>query len=429
MNTLKIRDVFRYARPSKPTPEIIEGYRNHYNVTNFPGSPLIMLEKGINQIADIKAIDAKRRPAIIIRSSPHRIGSETTPWQDIFDVDNGYIRYYGDNKAPGNDPSQAQGNKVLLEAFDTYNNNEKRVNSVPLIFYKAVSRNGKTKGYLEFNGFGIIKSVELVTQYDRKLKRTFSNFAFNIHIFSIASEHEEFNWEWINDRRNAKLSLSETLKNAPSSWKQWIKSGNSVIEKTRRRVSKLFTVTTSEQLPLKGSKEEKILKEIYDYYKHKKSKFEGLASNIIAKLLGESDGRYHEGWITPSTSDGGADFYGRYEIGKGFGQAKLILLGQAKCEKLNTPTGGNHIARTVARLKRGWVGAYVTTSYFSEAVQREIIEDEYPIILVNGLKLAETVSQVLHDDGYNTLKEYLDYLGEKYEKLVELKKPDQLLTE
>ena len=38
------------------------------------------------------------------------------------------------------------------------------------------------------------------------------------------------------------------------------------------------------------------------------------------------------------------------DIGTGFGSAKVIVLGQAKCESLDSPTGGNHIARTVAKL-------------------------------------------------------------------------------
>ena len=42
-------------------------------------------------------------------------------------------------------------------------------------------------------------------------------------------------------------------------------------------------------------------------------------------------------------------------------------------------TNGKDIARTVARLKRGWIGIYITTGYFSEPVQREVIEDKYPL--------------------------------------------------
>lgn len=298
-----------------------------------------------------------------------------------------------------------------------------------MVFYKAVKNNNKAKGFLEFNGFGIIKGVELVTQYDRKLDRTFANYAFNFHVFSIAEENEEFNWEWINDRRNKELSLEETLRHAPFAWKDWIKHGNRVLEKNRRRVSKLMTVSKTEQTPLSGSREEKVLSTVYKYYQQRKARFEGLASAVTAKIIREQIGHYKEGWITPASSDGGADFYARAEIGSGFGRAKLILLGQAKCESLNTATGGNHIARTVARLRRGWIGVYVTTSFFSEAVQREIIEDEYPIMLINGLRLAETVIQILHDEGYTDLNQYLDKIDEKYDSMVLVRKPDELLFE
>jgi len=429
MSSLRIREVFRYSRPYQPSPDMIGNYRNHFAVTKYDGHKLILLEKGINQIADILTIDGKRKPAILIRSSPHKIGSETTPWQDVFDVDNGHIRYYGDNKIPGYDPTLSTGNRILLESFDVYNNADKRHFATPLLFYKAVNRSNKAKGFIEFNGFGIISGIELVAQYDRKLERTFSNYAFNFQVFSLKENKETFDWRWINDRRNNKLSFQETLRYAPDSWIDWIKKGNSSLEKNRRRVSKLFTLTRNEQIPTSGSKEEKIIREVYKYYTTKKSRFEGLASSITAKILMDSSDGYTEGWITPASSDGGADFYGRLEIGNGFGKAKLIVLGQAKCESPNAPTGGNHIARTVARLRRGWIGVYVTTSFFSEPVQREIIEDEYPILLINGLKLAQTLLKILHDDGHSDIKKYLDELDSKYDNLVQIRRPEELLLE
>jgi len=52
------------------------------------------------------------------------------------------------------------------------------------------------------------------------------------------------------------------------------------------------------------------------------------------------------------------------DIGLGFDVAKVIVLRQAKCKSLNTPTSGTHIARTFAKFKRGWLGVYVTISYF-----------------------------------------------------------------
>ncbi|HLG33875.1 MAG TPA: restriction endonuclease [Bacteroidia bacterium] len=429
MSKLRIREIFRYPSPLNISTPEIDGYRNHFYVTDFPNHASVKWDSGIAGIAEVNTVDGKRRPAILIRSNPFKGGTEATPWQDVFDVDNGHIRYYGDNKTPGKDPALASGNKILLSAFETYNNIAKRHDSVPLIFYKAVSRNNKIKGFLEFNGFGIIKGVELITQYDRKLDRTFSNYAFNFHVFSLAESHEEFDWNWINDRRNKKLSLKETLENAPVSWTEWLKKGNRVLEKYRRRVSKLLTISSDEQKPKKGSREERTLKNIYKFYHKKKSRFEALSAAVAAKIIRDEGGNFFEGWITPASSDGGADFYGRIEIGNGFGKAKLILLGQAKCEGLNSATGGNHIARTVARLRRGWVGAYVTTSYFSEAVQREIIEDEYPIMLINGLKLAETVLKILHDEGYPDLKKFLDELDSKYDDMVQIRRADELLLE
>lgn len=81
----------------------------------------------------------------------------------------------------------------------------------------------------------------------------------------------------------------------------------------------------------------------------------------------------------------------------------LVVLGQAKCEARESATGGVHIARTVARLQRGWLGVYVTTSHFSQQVQQEVIEDGYPIVLVPGRKVAEVVSGILSERGISVL--------------------------
>ncbi len=49
------------------------------------------------------------------------------------------------------------------------------------------------------------------------------------------------------------------------------------------------------------------------------------------------------------------------------------------------PTNGVAIARTVARLKRGWIALYVTASFFSKQSQLEVIEDAYPLIKIDSL--------------------------------------------
>jgi hypothetical protein len=430
MSKLRIGEVFRYSRPYLPEPAVIDGCPNHFFITHLAENKMTLLESGINSIAPIDAPEGSRRPAILIRSSPHKIGSDETPWQDTFDPDNGHIRYYGDNKEPGKDPEKAPGNQDLLDAFKVHTTQEEsvRTHAIPLLFYKSVSKNNKAKGYIEFNGFGIIENYTPVIQYDRKNKRTFSNFAFDFVIFDISAEHETFDWSWINDRRNPHLTLEETLRNAPVSWKNWIKNGPKSIEKNRRRVSRLLVENTKDQRPTLKSNEEKTLMEIYSFYT-KKHRFEGLASVIVARYIKESGGIYKEGWITPQTGDHGADFFGRLDIGFGFGKVKIILLGQAKCESPTVPTNGMDIARTVARLKRGWVGAYVTTSYFSESVQREIIEDSYPILLINGKKIAEIVQKIVSDDGYDNTISFLEDINTQYENKIKSRRPEELLLE
>ena len=68
---------------------------------------MALLDSGVNRTNKVASTSGSRRPAILISSSPHKIGTKETPWQDFFDPDNGHIRYYGDNKALGKDPARA----------------------------------------------------------------------------------------------------------------------------------------------------------------------------------------------------------------------------------------------------------------------------------------------------------------------------------
>ena len=85
------------------------------------------------------------------------------------------------------------------------------------------------------------------------------------------------------------------------------------------------------------------------------------------------------------------------------------------------------MARTVARLKRGWIGAYVTTSFFSNPVQREILEDEYPLMLVNGKKVAEVAQRLVQLEGHNDLQDLLDATDAEYLSRIQSRNPSEIL--
>ncbi|MCP3129516.1 restriction endonuclease [Shewanella sp. KJ2020] len=429
---IQIGDVLRYKKPACGENMYEDGYLNFHFLTKSIEANNLQLEKGINPSAKIKtSLGQLVRPAILISSSPNKKGSIETPWEDFYDVDNGHIRYFGDNKEPGKDPATAPGNKALLEAFRLAHshNVDERLFTPPILFFKRAIVNGVAKGYPQFYGLGIINSVELVTLWGNKLARTFTNYAFDFTVLCIAAEHEKFEWDWINNRRKKAFSLAITNQTAPKSWRQWLNEGSNALNKLRRRVSKLSLEKTVNQKPIPGSESDKILNQIYDYYANKKHRFEALAEVIAERVIDRDLGIYQKGWVTQGSGDGGADFIGKVTLGSGFSKVELIVLGQAKCESLNMPTGGNHIARTVARLKRGWLGVYVTTSYFSDSVQREVIEDKYPIILIHGRRLAEEVAKLVYEsEAYSNVVEFLIAMDTVYPSRLKQRQAEEILN-
>ena len=75
--------------------------------------------------------------------------------------------------------NEAPGNSLLLNMFMMYSSpsEEDRKHATPLIFFKRVDYDGRKKGNLMFQGYGIIEGIELVTQFDPKLSIPY--FSFN----------------------------------------------------------------------------------------------------------------------------------------------------------------------------------------------------------------------------------------------------------
>lgn len=249
---MKIGTVYRASnQKEKQNPSLLEvdGCPNFFYHTFMQGKSKILFQRGVHSIGRVALADGSSRiPAIILSSSPHMYGSKTTPWEDIDDPDFGRVRYYGDNKSCQTRPETRVGNKALLDAFHNHSSpikKDKIDNAIPVLFFERVPYNGSLKGYLKFQGYGVIESVELVTQYDVKTQDGyFSNFVFDMCVFSLKDDNEEFPWDWINARRDSNLSNEDTLKYAPSAWKQWISNGD--LSKVRRHVYTSEIVKTSD---------------------------------------------------------------------------------------------------------------------------------------------------------------------------------------
>ncbi|MDG4822721.1 restriction endonuclease [Asanoa sp. WMMD1127] len=136
---------------------------------------------------------------------------------------------------------------------------------------------------------------------------------------------------------------------------------------------------------------------------------------------------YRDGWLTRSGGDGGVDFVGRLDVGTTGSNTPLVVLGQAKCVSSKTSIGADQVARVVARLRRGWIGVYVTTGVFSRQAQIEIIDDQYPLVLVNGRELVEQVVQLAATDHGTDIDALLSRITDEYEGAVTHRRPEEIL--
>ncbi len=418
--------MFRYGRPKDPVPSVVDGFPNFWHVTATQGSTLAQLESGINAVAKVRSPDGQRVPAILLSSSPHKAGSDVTPWHDSIDSDIGYALYYGDSKEKHENAPATAGNLQLVDAFRRHSSPDRadRLRAEPLVVFERVPHGKAQKGFVKFCGIGIVDRVRLVTQVDLKMRRPFANYAFELLLFDLATEGEEFSWDWVSARRSEEISDEKSLLLAPKSWRTWVEEGTSSYGRVRRSVARAAIVSTKDQQPAKGSSEAKVLEELLDFYEGRKHRFEAVAELVAESVLRAGTGNYHLGWISRRGHDFGIDFVGRLDIGDSFARTSLIVLGQAKCER--AVTSARDIARTVARLQRGWFGCYVTTSFFSSSVQQEVIEDKYPIALINGLRVAEEVLKMTLARGVST-QQLLEEIDATYESRLAQRRPEEVM--
>jgi len=432
---IAIHDQLRYAAGANASDIEIDGYLNYHFLTSplELGFKKMILEAGINQVANIRAQDQLRRPAIALRSSPRKAGGPSNPWHDEFDLDHGFIRYFGDHKVttlglPGATP----GNRALMDAWQLHSapDRQSRAQAPPLLVFRAisVSVDGKRihQGYVEFCGAALIERFEHVVQRDPTTGKSFPNIALDLAVIQ-PDEFDSIDMRWIDDRRNPELDAQEALRFAPKSWRRWVNEGRSAIPRIRRRVLSSKVRSKEDQLPELGSPEEKTLDQIYRFFDGRKHAFEALAARIAAEVLQKSGARYHPGWLTRSGGDGGVDFIGRLDVGTPQANTPIVVLGQAKCISPSSAVSPDQVARVVARLRRGWVGVFVTTGSFSNQAQVEVIDDQYPLVLVPGRELVAEALKIAASDFDADLDAFLESVSTDYENAITARRPEEIL--
>lgn len=149
---------------------------------------------------------------------------------------------------------------------------------------------------------------------------------------------------------------------------------------------------------------------------------------MTARIIRAPGTAYLDGWLTRQSSDGGADFIGRMDAGSGAATTKFVVFGQAKCVTPGRSSiSAEQVSRVTARLKRGWMGAYVTTDAYSTAAQIEVIEDQHPMLLVSGLTVARQIRNIAETSHGGDIKRCIDSVIENSPYPVVQRRPEEIL--
>jgi hypothetical protein len=62
-------------------------------------------------------------------------------------------------------------------------------------------------------------------------------------------------------------------------------------------------------------------------------------------------------------------------------------------------------------------------------MQREIIDDQYPLLMINGLELAREVLILVEKSGKKGLTDYLEELDKEYINHISARAPEEILIE
>ena len=119
---------------------------------------------------------------------------------------------------------------------------------------------------------------------------------------------------------------------------------------------------------------------------------------------------------------------GRLDVGSVSANTPLVVLGQAKCVAPETSISPDQVARVVARLRRGWVGVFVTTGHFSRQAQVEVIDDQYPLVLIGGKTLADEVRRLAYASYGGDVDALLHDCVRDYAGAVTHRRPEEILS-
>lgn len=297
-------------------------------------------------------------------------------WPDVLDREQGTFHYYGDNRSPGPlSRTSIGGNNLLEHVFNLLHTGQRKL-IPPFLCFEKYKTDGKT--YCRFLGLacpggrGLSQLDDLVAVWRVADGQRFQNYRATFTILREASISKL----WLEDLVRGMPSCESSV--TPRTWKRWCDTGIYQPLVCERKVSPR---SEADQMP-KAQVEWQVLNTVYDQFTPREFEF------AAAELIQLIDTRFIPSMITRPSRDGGHDVVAVYRVGHDTHQISLTAFVEAKKWKTSAAVGVKPMMRLISRLKHRDIGVFITTSYFDQQVQAELIADGHPVILVSGGDIA-----------------------------------------
>lgn len=159
--SITVHEVLRYTKLNA-VDRLVHPYRNYWTVQRNPADPgarSLQLEAGINAPGGVTTPDGDRLPVLLLRSSPSKVGTMVTPWEDQYRLDEGRITYHGDHKVTSRVAlGETRGNRRLLDVWAQHRSTSvvMRASAPPILAFRTATlqtpHGSRPKGFVEFCG-------------------------------------------------------------------------------------------------------------------------------------------------------------------------------------------------------------------------------------------------------------------------------------
>jgi len=338
------------------------------------------LDGGVNfgrGIAQLKQPGTDECEFLVFYSSDG--GSQSPdPWEDIINLEDGIVHYWGDSKAgDGPDPSQRDGNQLVKQQYcETYAKNNREDAPPVLLFVKEES------GWVTFNGLCIISGLEIGRHnHDGE---TVVNYRISLDILDA----DAVDLEWIHRKARTGVDIG-----GPEAWDHWVETGTV----NRYSIYNDQIRSGSAQQPTGRFKElhSNIRAHFEGNTREQGKKLEHLIKRILENLDHVDDVQ-----LTPDSGDRGVDLTGKIDL-----LADTPVPGpdtkiqfKAQVKNKASSVGGRELSRLASRIDDGEIGLFFTMSHYTKSAQEENLST-YPVRLFAGKDLISLLVQTdLVDD-------------------------------